>query len=415
MHRSSKVFFALFLAGLCAIPVGWRLAFADELDELSQVEVADDINNLNGKISEKRTSIDQINKKIESYQAKIDAAQAKEVSLQNEVELLENRIAKTELDIQSTTQQADVVNDEISLLDVRINALQDQLKRDKEALSSILRKVDVFDNDLSLQLLFGTDSFAELFARMQELDSVSGDLQSALDRAEEAKKHVEASRVEQLAKRERLEELSRALSRSKDLLEDERSAKESVLAEAAQSEATFRSFVYELKEEQSYVNQQIAALQGQIESKLTAIDSGSEGGSVLSWPVDPSYRGISTLYHDPTYPFRHLFEHSGLDIPEPVGTAVGSAAPGYVAFTRTGRLYGNYVMIIHSNGIATLYAHLSKILVSQDQFVGRGETIALSGGAKGAPGAGLSTGPHLHFEVRSDGIPVDPLGYLVAQ
>lgn len=415
MHRSSKVFFALLLAGLCAIPVGWRLAFADELDELSQVEVADDINNLNGKISEKRTSIDQINKKIESYQAKIDAAQAKEVSLQNEVELLENRIAKTELDIQSTTQQADVVNDEISLLDVRINALQDQLKRDKEALSSILRKVDVFDNDLSLQLLFGTDSFAELFARMQELDSVSGDLQSALDRAEEAKKHVEASRVEQLAKRERLEELSRALSRSKDLLEDERSAKESVLAEAAQSEATFRSFVYELKEEQSYVNQQIAALQGQIESKLTAIDSGSEGGSVLSWPVDPSYRGISTLYHDPTYPFRHLFEHSGLDIPEPVGTAVVSAAPGYVAFTRTGRLYGNYVMIIHSNGIATLYAHLSKILVSQDQFVGRGETIALSGGAKGAPGAGLSTGPHLHFEVRSDGIPVDPLGYLVAQ
>jgi murein DD-endopeptidase MepM/ murein hydrolase activator NlpD len=415
MHRSSTLFIGFILTGLCFIPVGWRIATAVELDELSQAEVANDINHLNGKISEKRSSIDQINKKIESYQAKIDAAQAKEVSLQNEVDLLQNRIAKTELDIQSTTQQADVVNDEISLLDVRINALQDQLKRDKEALSSILRKVDVFDNDLSLQLLFGTDSFAELFARMQELNSVSGDLQSALDRAEEAKRHVEASRVEQLAKRERLEQLSRTLSRSKDLLEDERSAKESVLAEAAQSEATFRSFVYELKEEQTYVNQQIASLQGEIESKLTTIDSGSEGGSILSWPVDPSYRGISALYHDPTYPFRHLFEHSGLDVPEPTGTPVVSAAPGYVAFTRTGRLYGNYVMIIHSNGIATLYAHLSKILVSQDQFVGRGETIALSGGAKGAPGAGLSTGPHLHFEVRSDGIPVDPLGYLVAQ
>ncbi len=406
---------ALLLAGICTAPVGLHFARADETDELDQIEVAEDITNLNGKITEKRDSIDSINKKIEAYQEKIAAAQAREISLENEVDLLENRIAKTELDIESTIEHVDLVNAEISLLDVRIRGLESQLKRDKEALSSILRKVDVFDNDLSLQLLFGTDSFAELFARMQELDSVSGDLQGALDRAERAKAQVETSRVEQLAKRGRLEDLTRALSRSKDLLEEERVAKESVLAEAAQSEATFRSFVYELKEEQAYVNQQIASLQGQIESKLNAIDTGSEGGSILSWPVDPSYRGISTLFHDPTYPFRHLFEHSGLDIPEPVGTPVESAAPGYVAWTKTGRLYGNYVMIIHSNGIATLYAHLSKISVSQDQFVTRGQTIGLSGGAKGAAGSGLSTGPHLHFEVRKDGIPVDPMGYLVAQ
>jgi murein DD-endopeptidase MepM/ murein hydrolase activator NlpD len=155
-------------------------------------------------------------------------------------------------------------------------------------------------------------------------------------------------------------------------------------------------------------------LQGEIEAKLDDSDDKAGGSSVMSWPVDPTYRGISTTFHDPTYPFRHLFEHSGIDIPQQQGSDVTAAAPGYVAWTRTGSMYGNYIMVIHSNGLATLYAHLSKVLVKQDDFVGRGDVIARSGGQPGAPGAGLSTGPHLHFEVRKDGIPVDPMGYLVS-
>ena len=68
--------------------------------------------------------------------------------------------------------------------------------------------------------------------------------------------------------------------------------------------------------------------------------------------------------------------------------------------------YGNYVMIIHSDGIATLYAHLSRIDVVADQFLPRGGQV----GAVGM--TGLTTGPHLHFEVRKNGIPTDPLPYL---
>jgi murein DD-endopeptidase MepM/ murein hydrolase activator NlpD len=69
-------------------------------------------------------------------------------------------------------------------------------------------------------------------------------------------------------------------------------------------------------------------------------------------------------------------------------------------------------MIIHANGLATLYAHMSRLDVVQDQYVTRGQVIGLSGGRAGSPGAGFSTGPHLHFEVREDGIPVDPYKYL---
>ena len=103
-----------------------------------------------------------------------------------------------------------------------------------------------------------------------------------------------------------------------------------------------------------------------------------------------------------------MFEHSGLDLPAASGTLVLSAATGYVAWTKNGRLYGNYVMVIHASGVSTLYAHLSRIDVVADQFVARGDQI----GAVGS--TGLSTGPHLHFEVRKNGIPTNPLDYLIS-
>ena len=415
--RSSK-FVVLLIGGVLACWLGIAFAADDTGDANETVEIDDgtlaaEINSLQEEINNKQVNIDQINRKIDEYKRKIDIKQNEAATLATELDIIDNRIAKTKLDIEANNEEIDSVNAEISILDKQIQGYESQLTRDRVLLQNILQHLQSYDTDMSLQLLFGTDSFSELFDRLQRLENVNSDLTDTLRRAESAKEQIQLARTDKEGKRERLVNLQETLKSHMVALETESGAKESLVAAAQQSEAQFQSLVYELRQESAYIDQQVALLQGEIEAKLNASDDGGDS-SILSWPVDSGYKGISTYFHDPTYPFRHLFEHSGLDIPQPQGTEVHSAAAGYVAWTRSGKLYGNYVMVIHTDGIATLYAHLSKITVSQDQFVARGDVLGLSGGTPGTSGAGLSTGPHLHFEVRKDGVPTNPLDYLVS-
>jgi murein DD-endopeptidase MepM/ murein hydrolase activator NlpD len=98
--------------------------------------------------------------------------------------------------------------------------------------------------------------------------------------------------------------------------------------------------------------------------------------------------------------------HEGIDLGAPYGTPIHAAADGVVVYCGWMDGYGNLTVIDHGGGIATAYGHQSSIAVGCNQQVTQGQVI----GAVGS--TGHSTGPHLHFEVRVNGTPVDPLGYL---
>ncbi len=131
--------------------------------------------------------------------------------------------------------------------------------------------------------------------------------------------------------------------------------------------------------------------------------------------IYPVAGAITYGFHDPNYPFREYFEHSGIDIEAAQGTKVKAAGDGVVIEVVNGiGDQASYVVIKHNDILTTRYAHLSLINVSVGSEVKQGDIIGLSGGTPGTPGAGKYTnGAHLHFEVLENNIAVDPLKYLI--
>ncbi|MDA2936563.1 M23 family metallopeptidase, partial [Patescibacteria group bacterium AH-259-L05] len=214
-------------------------------------------------------------------------------------------------------------------------------------------------------------------------------------------------------------DLKTALKDKKAKLKSEEQTTQIILDETRGAEWKFQSLLAEVIEEHQKVENEIITLEREARKKIAeekekkAELMEAEGIIVFSWSVPNE--GITATFHDPDYPYRTwIGEHSGIDLRASQGTAVRAAASGYVARAKHGGLGYSYIMFIHNDEFSTVYGHISEILVEEGEYIRRGSIIARSGGLPGTSGAGkFSTGPHLHFEVRLNGIPVNPEDYLL--
>lgn len=401
MERARKIQFAKYIALLFFIAAflgAGHLVFAQETE--SSVDA------LNDEISNRKAEIDKINSKIDEYRSKINEYTSQTASLITDIEMIENQIAIAQLDVDATQVEIESQQLEVQVLEEKIrqeaNVIDDQQEMIEEMIFELHRKSQVG----MLEILFGSDNFGELFDELEQLESVNADLNRALEATKLSKENLEVNKGKQEDHLDSLVELESQLKERVANLDHQSQAKEKLIVETQATESQYRVLMSELRQERQSVTNSIASLQSQIEERLAESDNSEDSDpSLMTHPLPSAI--MTARFHDPTYPFRHLWEHSGVDLAAPTGTPVRAAAPGIVAWTRTGRSYGNYVMIIHEDGFATLYAHLSGFNVTADDFVGRGDTIGFVGST------GFSTGPHLHFEVRLNGIPVDPMHYIV--
>jgi murein DD-endopeptidase MepM/ murein hydrolase activator NlpD len=373
---------------------------------------ADEVDALESEIERKQNRVQELDSLIDSYKDKIEERRQEAQSLENQIVILDNRVKEKELAVERSRVEIEALTLELELIARDIAAKEARISKQKDLIADLIREIYRGDDVTTMDVLLAHDSLSGFFTELEEMKRVESDLGSTLDRVMDVKLALEDRKQNKEEKQAAVEEERRALRKEMLALEAERNFKESLVAQTKENEEEFQRILYELRQQQQSAADDIARLERQLQDRLLSADDAlARGEASLSWPMDPS-AGITAIFHDPGYPFRHLFEHPGVDIRAPVGTTVHSAGGGYVAWNKTGRMYGNYTMIVHAGGLATVYAHLSRFLAGPDTFVDRGDPIALSGGAPGAPGAGLSTGPHLHFEVRKDGIPVDPEHYL---
>jgi murein DD-endopeptidase MepM/ murein hydrolase activator NlpD len=416
MMSKSRKLFVIITAISLIVPFNFHQIKTISAQEPAN-ELVGEISDLDKQIEAKRKEIEVLRKKSETYKKNIEESKRKALSLENELAILANRIAKIKIDVEETEKKIETVNLEIQNLELQIKEKEENINENKRRLAEFLRLIYRNDQKNYLAVLAANKSFSEFFDQAQYVKELQAELQNVLNRVQNLKTDLENKKNERESKKQEEEKYKEELLKLDAALEEQVGSKEILLNEAVITEKQFQNWLLQAKYEEEQINSEIYSLEKTIRKKLEESDraftEGQSGPVVLSWPVNPS-RGVTAYFHDPDYPFRYIFEHPGIDIRAAQGTVVKAAAPGYVARVKNGGLGGySYIMIIHTNGISTVYGHLSKLLVQEDTYVIRGQTIGLSGGMPGTPGAGrLTTGPHLHFETRLDGIPVNPLDYL---
>ena len=179
-------------------------------------------------------------------------------------------------------------------------------------------------------------------------------------------------------------------------------------AEAVQQENQEQALVAEIQTQKGQYEAELAALQATSDSIGARLRSlGSTPGSVGPCGSRPVPGGISSPFGNRFHPIlRYNRMHTGADMSGSSGTPIASCRAGTVVMAGSQGGFGNAVVIDHGGGMATLYAHQSRIGVDAGQRVSAGDVIGYVGST------GMSTGPHLHFEVRLSGVPVDPASYL---
>lgn len=370
-----------------------------------------------------------------SNQDRYDAVQARLAEAQAKIAAAKQREATLGSQVAGFDAQLGVLNEALARLDAQIADVRGKLKTTRARLvkaraelrqaaaklratqADLVLQQDLFErhvaamykkNDVScFDVILGSNGWEDLVSRIELVRTVTssgndlvGALQALRDSVAEQKQQLTASEAELTAaeadlatQSDRLAALRAAEAAKQQVLAAARAAKNGVLQQVATNRRQWEA-----------QESQLQAESGQLAAIIAGNSSGGHGSGQMIWPVS----GVVTSgFGWRIHPIFHTrMFHSGIDIAAGYGVAIKAADSGKTIYSGWMTGYGNVVVIDHGKGISTLYAHMSSTGVGSGVSVARGQVIGKVGAT------GYATGPHLHFEVRLNGNPVDPLGYL---
>ena len=385
-HSKMRVWFSAVLAILLVVAMVLPLVY--EVFAAPTDAETNRLNSINAQQAELREA-------IRAAEAERDDKVAKKQAYDKVLYMLSDQIAGVE--------------GEISALDTEISDLEQGIEEQNEELDERTR---LFRNRAAalyeqggtsyLDILLNADSFSNFLQRLEisrnmfEYDKkrIAG-IKQVRAQLEADRNRVVTAREEQAARREEL-------SAKRKTQNEQISALNTVLAELNRDIKTLEAMENQLASEQRKIQEQIRAREQQQKSDGTL---GSYSGGAMVWPT-PSTRYITSEYGTRIHPILKTQRfHSGVDIGAWQGADILSANSGTVIFSGVNGGYGNCLIIDHGGGIKTLYGHCSQLLVANGEKVSAGQKIAYVGST------GLSSGPHLHFEIYVNGSTVNPMSY----
>jgi murein DD-endopeptidase MepM/ murein hydrolase activator NlpD len=366
------------------------------------------------KIEARKAHLHQLHLKLRGKRAQLDEARARVGAIQQQlsdtnhhIALVNGRLDTLEGRLKSTRRKLDWNR-------IQLAAAKATLRRHQEVLNR--RLVDAYEHgDLGyVDVLLRSRSFADFVERWNDVRFVikANEATIRARRADHARvvgietgllgtqSQLQAEEAQVRQQRLALDGLA---TQRKDLLEAADAARQSVQTEVAQlgemsdaEEAALEALIREKQREEEAKRRA---------ARLAGVELPPEGApGQLLWPVSGP---ITSPFGWRMHPILHrMIQHRGIDIAVPTGTPVAAAAEGRIIVASYQGGCGNMVAIDHHGGLSTMYCHMSQIFVSVGQEVQRGQAIGAAGST------GLSTGPHVHFQVMQNGNPVDPMGFL---
>nr|WP_127068710.1 MULTISPECIES: M23 family metallopeptidase [unclassified Veillonella] len=374
---------------MMATPYWYQAQDEDLTNQLSNIQ--QQITNEANKKSEAEKTIGTVYEQLHAIQRDLDTATAELKQVQAERIQLDKDITKTEAELKEA---------------------QARLQSREKVFYKRVRDIYINGRLSYLDVVVGSKDFSDFANRMEMLKRI---LQSDMDLINTIKTEREeiASKKAKLEEdRAKVLELEKVAQEKQNVINQKKAERQAVLERAMNDRDTAERAYNELMASSASIT---AMLQQRAAERAAAAAAASQGGGgggatwvqgsgQLAAPVvAPITSDFGWRIH-PIYGTRRL--HAGTDFGVDEGTPVHAADGGVVVEAGWVSGYGYTVIIDHGNGMSTLYAHNSEVAVSPGQTVSKGQVVSYSGNTGG------STGPHLHFEVRINGEPTDPMGYL---
>lgn len=352
-----------------------------------------------GSIADLRYKQQEIENEIKEIRKKADALKGEKKSIEAEIQILDSDLRALTLEIEKQEVQKEELNMRIAESEQKILDLIDEIDKNNELLEERLRAMYINGTGGYLEVILKAENLIDALTRMDMIQLIVKSDVDLLKTINEQKTQVEELKIEQETRRHELTAIINDLS----------SKQYEVLTVSRSKE----SYMVSLQDNIDEIIRQEVAMEKQskkIESDILAAQRAVEyAGGELLYPLPGHYR-ITSPYGGRIHPITGVWSnHGGTDIAAPNGTNILSSNDGVVIFAGYHYSYGNYIIVDHGGGIATLYAHCSRLLAYEGQAVSKGDPIALVGST------GESTGNHLHYEVRVNGVRKNPMDYLKAR
>lgn len=373
----------------------------------AQADTADDKSSVDKKVGAAKDDLAESSAAVAKAAAALDRARTEIPKAQRELASAQDALAGARAREQEIAGELKVAQEKVAREQARVDAVQGKIDLTRDVMGRIARAVYTAGPYGDVEVILESQDPSDFAERLQsvrtvvkgqsralaDLDLQRADLEATKARLQTAQESVIARRAEATKERERAAASAAKATAAKKRIDALVAARSSALASAAREKAQALAQLKKLKAEQ----QRLASI-----LRGGGDGAGYPSGSLL-WPAAGGITGgVGPRIH-PVYGYRSC--HTGIDIGAGSGSPIRAAASGTVLERTSGGPYGNRTVVNHGGGLATMYAHQSRILVSTGQSVSKGQVIGYVGST------GYSTGPHLHFEVWIGGRPYNPMGW----